>query len=233
MRTPLFLVLTSLSVMPSAILAQGFEGTVVDLQYQRYDLGASELDSLEGRLDAAWAFGVIGAQVGLTIGKEIDSSEDIDFRSYNGLALHATADVSNSLRLGAMLAADSRRDEVYLYAAEALYMAGPLSVEGRIGDSLEDDEPFSLFEVKGGYSFGALSARAGLHQTSLGGGASYGVFSLGAGYAFSDTAEVYADIGRHSTDNGTTTNRDNVINLGVRFDLGGDSSRMFTYEPLK
>lgn len=237
MRTPLIMVLTSLSVMPSitpkAALAQGFEGTVVDLQYQRYDLGASELDSLEGRLDAAWAFGTFGAQLGLTIGKDVDNSGDINFRSYNGLALHATADVSDSLRLGAMLAADSVRDEVYVYAAEALYMAGPLRVEGRIGDSLEDDERFSLFEAKGAYSFGALSARAGLHQTSLGGGASYGVFSIGAGYAIGDTAEVYADIGRHKTDNGTATDRGNVINLGVRFDLGGDSSRMFTYEPLK
>jgi len=203
------------------------------LQYQRYDTGPSELDSLEGRLDAAWAFGMFGAQVGLTIGKETDSSDDINFRSYNGLALHATADVSDSLRLGAMLAADSQRDEVYLYAAEALYLSGPLRVEGRIGDSLEDAKPFSLVEVKGGYSFGALSARAGLHQTDLGAGASYRVFSLGAGYAIGDSAEVYADIGRHKTDNGTTTDRGNVINLGVRFDLGGDSSRMFTYEPLK
>ncbi len=233
MRTPLILVLTSLSVMPHAVQAQGFEGTVVDLQYQRYEADQSELDSLEGRLDAAWAFGTFGAQVGLTIGKEIDSSDDIDFRSYNALALHATADVSDSLRLGAMLAADSQRDEVYLYAAEALYLAGPVRVEGRIGDSLEDDQPFSLFEVKGAYSFGAISARAGLHQTSLGDGASYGVLSVGAGYAIGDTTEVYADIGRHETDNGIATDRGNVINLGVRFDLGGDSSRMFSYEPLK
>ena len=233
MRIPLILALASLSVTTHAALAQGFEGTAVDLQYQRYDTGPSELDSLEGRLDAAWAFGMFGAQVGLTIGKETDSSEDINFRSYNGLALHATADVSDSLRLGAMLAADSQRDEVYLYAAEALYLSGPLRVEGRIGDSLEDAKPFSLVEVKGGYSFGALSARAGLHQTDLGAGASYRVFSLGAGYAIGDSAEVYADIGRHKTDNGTTTDRGNVINLGVRFDLGGDSSRMFTYESLK
>lgn len=233
MRTPLILVLTSLSVMPQATLAQGFEGTVVDLQYQRYDLGAPELDSLEGRFDAAWAFGAIGAQVGLTIGKDVDNSGDINFRSYNGIALHATADVSDTLRLGAMLAADSVRDEVYVYAAEALYLGGPLRVEGRIGDSFEDDEPFSLIEAEGAYSFGALSARAGLHYTDLGAGSSYRVYSIGAGYAIGDTAEVYADIGRHKTDNGATVDRGGIFNLGVRFDLGGDSGRMFTYEALK
>ncbi len=230
MRYPLILIL---STFPVAAMAQGFEGAVVDLQYQKYDSGSSsELDSLEGNLDAAWSFGTFGAQVGLAIGKEVDSSSDIDFDQYNGVALHATADVSDSLRLGAMMAVDNRADEIYVYALEALYLGGPLRVEGRIGDSLEDDQPFTLTEVKGDYAFGAISARAGLHRTDFGAAGSYRVFSLGAGYAFSDAGQVYADIGHHRTDDGTSTDSGNVISLGVRFDLGGDGERLFSYQPL-
>ena len=230
MRYPLIL---SLSAIPLAATAQGFEGAVVDLQFQRYDSGPSDLNSLEGTLDAAWGFGTFGAQVGLVMGKKIDSSDDIDFGQYNGLALHATADVSDGFRLGAMLAADNRADEIYLYAAEALYIGGPLRVEGRIGDSFDNDEPFSLVEVKGDYAIGnALTARAGLHDRDFGAGGSYRVFSLGAGYAFSDTGQVYADIGHHKSNTATTSESGSVVSLGVRFDLGGDGERLFSYQPL-
>jgi len=230
MRYPLILLL---STLPVAAFAQGFEGVVVDLQYQKYDLRAgSGIDSLEGNLDAAWSFGTFGAQVGLTLGKEIDSSDDLDFGQYKGIALHGTADVSDSFRLGAMLAYDNRADDIYMYAVEALYLGGPLRVEGRVGDSRDNDDPFSLVEAKGSYAFGsAITARAGLHNSNYGEG-SYRVFSLGAGYSFGETAEVYADFGRHRTETSTTSDTGNVISLGVRLNLGGDGNRLFSYQPL-
>ena len=84
MKSPLFLIL---AISPSIAAAQAFEGAAVELQYQKYDDGAGfEVDSLEGYMDASWTFGRVGAQIGLTLGKEIDSSEDIDLRQYNGLA---------------------------------------------------------------------------------------------------------------------------------------------------
>lgn len=231
MKTPLILVLATL---PGLAAAQGFEGTVADLQFQKYDRGdGQKIDSLEGTLDAAWSFGTIGTQVGLSIGKEVDSSDDIDFDQYNGLALHVTADATDNLRLGAMALVDNQTSGVAFYAAEALYLGGPLRIEGRIGDSLETED-YSILEAKGAYSFGpALTARAGYHFTDQGAAGSYRVFSIGAGYQVNDGIQVYADIGRHKTDLGASgSTKDSVVDLGVRFNLGGDSSRMFSFQPL-
>jgi predicted porin len=231
MQKTLILALASL---PTFAAAQGFEGAVADLQYQKYDDGAGfEVDSLEGHLDAAWGFGMMGAQVGLTLGKEIDSSADIDFRQYNGLTAHLTADVSDNLRLGAMVLADNAADGIALYAAEALYLAGPLRVEGRIGDSL-DTEDFRIFEVKGSYAIGsALSARAGFHVSDYGADGDYRVFSLGAGYKVGDSMELYADLSRHKNDFGAGgVYKGDLLSLGVRFNLGGEGERLFSYQPL-
>lgn len=231
MKTTLILFLATL---PSLAAAQGFEGAVADLQYQKFDAGAAgELDSLEGNLDAAWSFGTLGAQVGLSLGKEIDSSADIDFEQYNGLAAHLTADVSDTLRLGAMALLDNRTSGVAFYAAEALYLGGPLRIEGRIGDSLEAED-YTLLEARGAYAFGsAFTARAGYHYTDQGDAGSYRVLSIGAGYQVNDGLQVYADLGRHKTDRGAAgSSSDDLFNLGVRFNLGGDSSRMFSFQPL-
>ena len=146
MRTTAVLLFT---LIPTLAAAQGFEGAVADLQYQKYDSGSFELDSVEGHLDAAWSFGgPFGAQVGLTLGKEIDSSDDIDLQQYNGLAAHLTMDATDSLRLGVMALIDNKTPDVAFYAAEALYLAGPLRVEGRIGDSLDSDD-YNLLEARG------------------------------------------------------------------------------------
>lgn len=231
MRNPLIFLLATL---PTFAAAQGFEGAVAELQYQKYDDGAGfEVDSLEGYLDAAWNFGTLGAQVGLTLGKEIDSSADIDFEQYNGLTLHLTADVSDALRVGGMALLDNQTEDVAFYAAEALYLNGPLRVEGRLGDTLDTDD-YTLIEAKGAYSIGsALTARAGYHYGDFGADGSYRVLSLGAGYKVNDGIEVYADLSRHKNDFGAGgTYRGHLINLGVRFGLGGDGSRLFTYQPL-
>jgi len=173
----------------------------------------------------------MGAQLGLTLGKEIDSSADIDLRQYNGLTAHLTFDVSDSLRLGAMALADNQTDDIAFYAAEALYTAGPLRVEGRLGDSLDTDD-FTLVEARGTYAIGsALSARAGYQYSDFGVDGSYRVLSLGAGYQINDGMEVYADLSRHKNDTGAGgTYQGNLFNLGVRFNLGGDDDRLFTYQ---
>ena len=225
-----------LSTLPTLATAQGFEAAVADLQYQKYDDGDGfKVDSLEGHLDAAWAFGAFGTQVGLVLGKEIDSSDDIDLRQYNGLTLHLTADVSDSLRLGAMVAGDNQADGISVYAAEALYSAGPLRIEGRIGDNLGTNDTFSFYEARGSYAFGsALTARAGLHSADYGADGDYRVVSLGLGYKLGETTEVYADLSRHKNDFGPVIGAfsGSLINLGVRFDLGGDGDRLFSYQPL-
>lgn len=231
------LLTAALVIFPVMAAAQGYEGAVVDLQYQKYDDGAGfEIDSLEGTLDASWMFGRVGVQAGLVIGKEIDSSDDLDLGSYNGIALHLTTDVSDALRLGALVAADNNADGVFLFAAEALYLRGPVRIEGRLGDSFDNGNPYGLFEVNGAYSIGsAFSARAGLHYSDYGDAGFYRVFSLGAGYQLSDQSEVYADVSRHTNDFGASGSayQGNLFHLGVRFDLGGSGSdKTFAYQPL-
>lgn len=226
-----------LAVLPLPAFAQGFESAAAELQYQNYDDdGGFDVDSLEGYLDSAWMFGTFGAQVGLTLGKEIDSSADIDFKQYNGLTVHAITDLSDTVRLGAMVLADNDADGIALYAAEALYLNGPLRVEGRIGDSFDNDDPFGLAEVQGTFAIGsAFSARAGLHYTDYDAEGYYRVFSLGAGYRISDGSELYVDLGRHTNSSGGSrpTVDGSLLNLGIRFDLGGSGQeRLFTYQPL-
>jgi predicted porin len=231
------LLIAALALFPAMAAAQGYEGAVVDLQYQKYDDGDGfELDRIEGTLDASWQLGRIGVQAGLVLGKEIDSSDDIDFQQYNGLALHLTTDVNDSVRLGAMIAADDNADGIYLYAAEALYLSGPLKLEGRIGDSFDNDNDYALAEVKGSYAIGdAFSVKAGMHYSDYGDDGYYRVFSLGAGYTVSPGTEVYAGVGTHANDlgAGSPTLNGSLVNLGVRFDLGGDGSdKVFSYQPL-
>ena len=226
-----------LAALPVPALAQGFESAAADLQYQSYDDDAGfDVDSLEGYLDSAWMFGTFGAQVGLTLGKEIDSSADIDFRQYNGLAVHGITDLSDSFRLGAMVLADNDADGIALFAAEGLYLNGPLRIEGRIGDSFDNDDPFKLAEVEGSFAIGsAFSARAGLHYSDYDAEGYYRVFTLGAGYRISDGTELYADLGRHTNSFGgsSPTVDGSLFNLGIRFDLGGSGNeRLFRYQPL-
>ncbi len=221
----------TLALLPTIAAAQGFEGSVVDLQYQKSDDGAGQrVDSIEGTLDASWQFGRMGFQGGLVLGKDIDNSNDISLTFYSGLTLHLTADMSDNLRIGAMIAADNQADGVYLYAAEALYLAGPVRVEGRLGDNFGRGDPFTLFEVDGAYEFGgAFSARAGLHYSDFGTDGHNRIFSLGAGYRLASGTQLYADYSRKNTgDTGGS-----LVNLGVRFDLGGGGSeKTFTYQPL-
>lgn len=222
------------ALLPSVATAQNFEGAAAELQYQRYDDGAGrDVDSLEGYMDAGWTFGTLGAQVGLALGKEIDSTDDIDLRQYNGLTAHLTLDASDSLRLGLMALTDNQGSGISHYAAEALYLAGPIRVEGRLGDSLDTDD-YTLLEARGSYAFNpALSARAGLHYSDYGADGTYRVMSLGAGYQVQDGIEVFADLSRHRNDfGGGEVYRGDIVNLGVRFGLGGDTGKLFTYQPI-
>jgi hypothetical protein len=230
------LLTAAVACFPVMAAAQSYEGAVVDLQYQKYDDGAGfEVDSIEGTLDASWNFGGFGVQAGLVLGKEIDSSADIDFSQFNGLALHLTTDVGNALRLGGMIAADDDNG-IYLYAAEALYLNGPLRVEGRLGDSFDNGDPYGLAEIKGSYALGsAFSAKLGMHYSDYGDEGYYQVFSLGAGYKVTPGTEIYAGISRHTNDFGVGGGEANgdLLNLGVRFDLGGNGSeKVFSYQPL-
>lgn len=231
------LLTAALALLPAMASAQSYEGTVVDLQYQRYeDDSGFDYDGIEGTLDASWRFGGFGVQAGLTLGKVLDNSDDIDFGQYNALAVHLTTDVSDSLRLGAMVAADNQVDGVFLYAAEALYLGGPVRVEGRIGDSFDNSNEYALFEVNGAYALGdALSARMGLTYNDYGPNGYYQVLSVGAGYKLNQGTEVYAGLGHVTNDAGAGEPKLNgsVVNLGVRFDLGGNGSdKMFSFQPL-
>ena len=172
-------------------------------------------------------------QVGLSLGKAVNSVDDIDLRHYHGAALHLTAEASDSLRFGAMVAADNAFDRVYLYAAEALYTSGPLRIEGRLGDSFDNDHPFSLFEVDGAFSFnGPLSLRLGTKFTDLGAAGNTSLFTVGAGYTLGNGTALHADYGRQS---GASAVGDggSLLNLGVRFNLGaGSPDTAFRYQPL-
>jgi hypothetical protein len=59
------------------------------------------------------------------------------------------------------------------------------------------------------------------------------VLTLGAGYKLGDSTELYADLSRHTNDlGGFGSVSGSLVNLGVRFDLGGDAERLFSYQPL-
>lgn len=229
------LLAASVALFPLSAYAQAYQGAVVDLQYQFYDEGSAyDISAVEGTLDALWQFGTFGVQAGLVLGKVVDSSSDLDFSQYNGLAVHLTGDVSDNLRLGVMAAANNGYDGVYLYAAEALYLSGPLRIEGRIGDSFDNGDEFSLAEVKGSYAVtGPISVRFGTHYSDYGDHGHYNTYTIGAGYQLSSGTEVYADIGRHKNDfgpgNGDATG--NLLSLGVRLNLGG-ADKAFSYQPL-
>jgi predicted porin len=236
MQKPLALLLASLplTTVPLLAAAQGFEGAAGEFQYQHYDDGAGfTIGSVEGYLDAAWAFGRMGTQIGLTLGKEVNSSDTIDFNQYSGLTGHLTYDVSDSLRLGAMVLVDNDPGNVSLYAAEALYLNGPLRVEGRIGDSFGTADN-SLVEAKASYAFGsAVTARAGVSFSDYGADQTYRVVSLGAGYKISDRVELYGDASRHRNEfAGIGTFTGTLFDLGIRVNLGGDDTRLFSFQPL-
>ncbi len=236
MQKPLALLLSALSlpILVSPAAAQGFEGAVGEFQYQHYDDGAGfTVDSVEGYLDAAWVFGRMGAQVGLSMGKGVDSSADIDLPQYRGLTGHLTYDASDNLRLGAMALIDNVSEDISFYAVEALYLSGPLRVEGRIGDSLDTDD-YSLVEARTSYALGsALTARAGFSVNDFGADSNYRVFTLGAAYKVSDQIELYGDVSRHRYEvAGGTTFRGELFYIGVRINLGGDDTRLFSYQTM-
>ncbi|WP_431299026.1 porin [Tabrizicola sp. BL-A-41-H6] len=226
-----------LALSPVMASAQAYEGAVVDLRYRHYeDNSGFDMNTIGGTLDASWMFGRVGLQAGLFLGKDIDSSDDIDLEHTSALALHLTTDVSDSLRLGAMASADGIADGTEFFAAEALYLAGPVRVEARLGDTFDNSTPYTLFEVMGSYALGnALTARAGMHYADFDEGGHYGTLSLGAGYKVSGQTEIYADLKHHNNDGGSLYGdaHGSVINLGVRFDLGGSTSaKTFSYMPL-
>jgi len=225
----------ALALLPGAVAAQSFEGTVVDLQFQRYEDGSgAETNSIEGNLDASWQFGALGVQAGLALGKDVNDSGDISIDHYHGFALHLTADVSGNLRFGAMVAADNAFDRVYLYAAEAIYTNDALRVEGRLGDSFNNARPFTLFEVDSTLSTGGpLSLRLGTKFTDFGTGGNASQMTIGAGFTLGSGTNIYADYGRHSGTAGAGDGNGSLINLGVRFNLGaGGTDKAFSYQPL-
>ena len=221
-----------LALFPVMASAQAYEGTIAELRYRHYSADDFDLNSIGGTMDASWMFGRIGIQAGLYIGKDIDSSDDFDLDHSSALSLHLTTDVSDALRLGALVSADSISDGNELFAAEALYLSGPVRIEGRLGDTL-DSTDYTLFEANGSYAIGnALTARGGVRYADIGDG-SYSTFSLGAGYKLSGQTELYADVKRHKSDfGGGDSEHGNVLNLGVRFGLGGNTDKTFSYMPL-
>ena len=229
----------ALAVLPAAVSAQAYQGAAVELHFQKYETNNGfDLTSVEGNLDALWQLGgSLGVQAGLTLGKQIDSSDDIDLQQYNAVSLHLTADASDALRFGLLVSADNQADGIALVAGEALYLAGPLRVEGRLGDSFDKDFDYTLFEVNGSYAVtGPLAVRFGTSYSDFGDNGFYRVFTLGAGYTLGSGTEVYADLSRHTNDFGASDPQDtgSIVDIGVRFDLGaGDTGKAFRYQPLK
>lgn len=219
-----FSLFTLLARLPLPATAQTFEGAAVDLQYQHYNDGLGlNVDTAEAYGDAAWDFGTVGAQIGLGYLSEVDSSVLLDFRQFPTATLHLTTDVSDKLRLGAMGASDLNDGGIYLYAAEGLYISGPLRVEARLGSSFDDNEPFTMAELFGSYALtGSLNLRAGLQNSDYGGAGFYHVARLGLGYYINDGTEIYADSARHGNTfgGGSPTYKGALWYVGARFDLG-------------
>lgn len=232
MKSTLFALLT---VLPLSATAQTFEGASVELQYQHYDDGDGfTVGTAEGYLDAAWNFGTFGTQIGLSYVGEIDSSVPFDYTQFRSIALHLTTDVSENLRLGAMIAANDAADGINLYAAEALYLDGPLRVEARLGDNFDDVDPYRLAEVLGSYDINeALNLRAGAVYMDFGNSGFYHVARLGLGYDIADRTEIYVDYARHGNNfgGGSPTYNGSLWYVGLNFDLGNKGSdRLFNYQ---
>ena len=90
--------------------------------------------------------------------------------------------------------------------------------------------------MKGSFAIrSASSASAGLHYSDYDAHGFCRVFSLGAGYRISERTELHADAGRHTNSPGRSslTVDGSLLNLGIRFDLGGSGhERLFTHQPL-
>ena len=72
-----------------------------------------------------------------------------------------------------------------------MYFAGPLRLEGRVGDSLDSDD-FHMVEARGTWSFGsAFSARATYQLSDYSEDRSYRVFTLGGAY---DVDQFFTDL---------------------------------------
>ena len=119
-----------LAAVPLPALAQGFVRAAGEFQYQKHDDADFDVDSVQGYLDTASMLGTFGAQVGVTPGKEIGRSPDIDVRQYNAVAVHAITDPSDILRRGATVLADNEADGIALYAAEALFITARCADQG-------------------------------------------------------------------------------------------------------
>lgn len=227
-------ILALLALLPLPATAQSFEGASVELQYQHYDDGLGfTVGTAESYADAAWSFGAVSAQIGLSYISEVDSSAAIDFRQFRSATLHLATDASDQLRLGAMVATETDGDGVYLYAVEGLYLAGPLRAEARLGSAFDDSDPYRMAEILGSYNLNdRLRLRAGVHYADYGDFGFYHVARFGLGYDLNDRTEVYADFARHGIyfGGGGPTYTGSLWYVGLRLDLGtkGDN-RLFNF----
>jgi len=132
--------------------AQSFDGATIEINRQDYDDGNGfSVEQFEVYGDLAFSFGDFGVQLGLAYAEERGSSDpNLDFMDYNGIAAHLFYDVNEMWRIGLMLSDDSFDDADYGIALEAIYLNGPVRLEGRVGSYVAPDDPdIGLYSLYG------------------------------------------------------------------------------------
>mgnify|MGYP003636167994 FL=1 len=229
---------TAFSLLAAPLAAQGFEGAYLDFQYQIYNDGEGfTIDQAEAIAHASYGISPnFGVQITLGHAQDVASSDPgLEFRSTNLIALHTYYDIAPTTRVAALVAYDTYNDGDYLYALEAVHIAGDLRIEGRVGRFDSAFEPATLVDLMLSYSATpALDLRAALHNVNYDNGLGfYTVASLGLSYNVTQKIALYADYGFMTNNFGDPDSYNgSLISAGVTIALGGPRNpMMFSYSP--
>lgn len=222
-----------------AAQAQTFEGATARFEYLHYDDGAGfTVSQVNAGADVAFRFaGGFGVQLGVNGMTEVASSDSfLPFQTIGGVAVHKFYDVSDTTRLGALVAYDTFNGGDWFLGLEATHVDGPWRFEARAGHYFSAVEPAWLVEGFGSYAVtDRFRLRGYLRNVDYGAGFGYyRLAGLGASVAVSDRIALYGDYALMWNDFGTPpVYRGAVISAGLTIKLNGagDSDRMFTYKP--
>jgi hypothetical protein len=223
------------TVLPVALAqAQGLEAVSTGIEYMRYDDGAGfTVDNAELSADVAYSFANgIGLQLGIGHLSEIGSSDPfLDFMHISEGEIHLTYDVNEELRLGLLASSDTESGNDVTLGGEALYTGERFRLEGRLAACIDGD--YWVAEANSNLNLGHnLSLRNGLRWADFDDDGHYALASVGLGLAITDNVNVYADYSRHENDfGGGSVYHGHLLTAGMKVNLAGDNSRLFSYTP--
>ena len=212
---------------PAIAGAQGIVSLESDIQYRHYT--EDDLDVVSGRSSGELSFGNgFGAQADILLGRLQDGDRSTDGQ-FAGLTLHGIYELGGGAAAGAFVGRD--------------YSLGPdatvLGIEGRFELQGSRIEPWvSRAFVEGGdmttlglSAFSQMASGLGLHAHVIHnmGEDEYSLTDLEftTSYQFVSGAEVYGSAGYIIADDGSESEGEASLGLGVRVDLGPEGGTRF------